>query len=236
MNDTAQAFHHIAESRRSIRAFLPEPVPGEVLDRCLDSALRAPSSSNLQHWEFVVIKDPAVRAQANRVCLDQKLLESAPLLVAVVAHTKTWRRTCRFILDTLEARGILRKSQIRYWGTLIPLAYRQDPLGLLGIIKHAASRVISLFRPTPSLQSKAEVRITAHKSTALAAATFMLAMRAEGYDTCPIEGFDPWRARRLLRLGRGAEVCMFLAVGKRADQAIWWDRILVPKAWTVREI
>lgn len=236
MNETASVFHQIVDSRRSIRAFLPDPVPGEVLERCLASALKAPSSSNLQHWEFVIIKDPAARAQANRICLDQKLLESAPLLVAVVAHTNTWKRNCRFILETLESRGILRESQTRYWGTLIPLAYRQDPFGLLGLLKHGISRVISLFRPIPSLQSKAAVKVTAHKSTALAAATFMLALRAEGYDTCPIEGFDPWRARKLLQLERGAEVCMFLAIGKRTDQAIWWDRILVPTTWSVREI
>jgi nitroreductase len=236
VNDTAARFHEIAGSRRSIREFLPDAVPQEVLDRCLDSALQAPSSSNLQHWEFVLIRDPEARLRANRICLDQKLLQSAPLLIAVVAHPDTWKRNCRFILETLKARGILRKSQLRYWGTLIPLAYWQDPSGLLGCLKHGVSRVISLFRPMPSLQSKGDVRVTAHKSTALAAATFMLALRAEGYDSCPIEGFDPWRAKRLLHLHGGAEVCMFLAVGRRTDKAIWWDRILAPREWVVREL
>ena len=73
-------------------------------------------------------------------------------------------------------------------------------------------------------------------STALAAATFMLAVRAEGYDTCPMEGFDPWRAKALLDLPRGAEVNMFLAVGKRSDKGVWWDRVLMPREWAVREI
>ena len=234
--DTAAVFHQLVDSRRSIREFLPDAVPQDVLDRCLSSALKAPSSSNLQHWEFVIIRDPGVRLRANRVCLDQKLLQSAPLLIAVVTHTKSWQRNCRFILETLEARGILRKSQRRYWGSLIPWLYRQDPLGLFGILKRTSSRIISLFRPTPSLYSKSDLRTMAHKSTALAAATFMLALRAEGYDSCPIEGFDPWRARKLLKLPRGAEVCMFVAVGKRGDKAIWWDRILIPRDWAVREI
>ena len=236
MIDSATTFHTIVDSRRSIRKFLPDAVPQEVLDRCLDSALKAPSSSNLQHWEFVLIRSPEVRARANHVCLDQKLLQSAPLLIAVVTHTKSWKRNCRFILDTLEARAILRKSQRRYWGSLIPWMYRQDPLGLFGLIKRTASRTLSLFRPAPSLYSKSDLRTMAHTSTALAAATLMLALRAEGYDSCPMEGFDPWRARKLLKLPRGAEVCMFLAVGKRAEEAIWWDRILVPKEWVVREL
>ena len=59
---------------------------------------------------------------------------------------------------------------------------------------------------------------------------------ALGVDACPMEGFDPWRAKRVLKLPRGAEVCMFLAVGKRAPEgATWWERILVPKDWVVSE-
>jgi nitroreductase len=232
----AASFHQIADSRRSIRNFLPDPVPHDVLERCLDSALKAPSSSNLQHWEFVVIRNPETRAKADQICLDQRLLKTAPLLIAVVTHTRTWNRNCRYILDTFKERGILRKSQTRYWGTLIPWAYRQGPLGCFGAMKFAASRCLSLFRPAPNMLSKGSVRIVAHKSAALAAATFMLALRAEGFDSCPIEGFDPWRAKRLLKLESGAEVCMFLAIGKRSDKAIWWDRILLPKKWVIREM
>ena len=236
MIDSAKTFHQIVDSRRSIRTFLSDAVPQEVLDRCLDSALKAPSSSNLQHWEFVLIRNPETRAKANRVCLDQKLLQSAPLLIAVITHTNTWKRNSRFILETFETRGLLRKSQTQYWGRLVPFLYLQDPFGLLGTLKHIIARVGSLFRPTPSLLSKADLRVMANKTTALAANTFMLALRSEGYDSCPLEGFDPWRARKVLQLRRGAEVCMFLAVGKRADQAIWWDRVLVPREWVVREL
>lgn len=232
----AEIFHRIVEDRRTIRDFLPDPVPREVLDRCLDSALKAASSSNLQHWEFVIITDPEIRKRANTVCLDQRGPSSAPLLVAVVAHRDTWKRTSGFILETLKARGILRKSQTRYWGTLVPYLYKTGPFGIIGALKYSIARIISLFRPFHNLLTRADARVVAHKSTALAAATFMLALRAEGYDSCPMEGFDPWRAKRLLKLGRGAEVSMFLAIGKRGPKAIWWERILVPREWAVREI
>ncbi len=46
--------------------------------------------------------------------------------------------------------------------------------------------------------SKADLRVCLHKSTSLAAMTFMTAMRAGGYDTCPMEGFDSKRAKTLL--------------------------------------
>ncbi len=235
MTPEAQAFHRLVESRRSVRAFLPEPVPPDVLDRCLDSARRAPSSSNLQPWEFVVIRDPATRRAADAACLGQRAVREAPLLVAVVAHRRAWKTRAPIILSTLEARGLLRPSHRRYWGTLVPLTAVGGPFGLLGLLKAGVSRLISLARPVPSLGTACDHRVVTHKSTALAAATFMLALRAEGYDSCPIEGFDPWRARRLLRLPRGAEVCMFVAAGRAAPDGVWWERILAPRELVVSE-
>lgn len=230
------AFYDAVDSRRSVREFLPDPVPAEVLDRCLEAACKAPSSSNLQHWEFVILRDPELRRAADRVCLSQKGPATAPLLVAVVAHRDTWKRTSRFMLDTLQARGLLRPSQTAYWGHHVPLLYATGPFGLFGLLKKAFARFLSLRKPVHNLMSRSDLRVLSHKSTALAAATFMLALRAEGYDSCPMEGFDPWRAKRLLKLGAGAEVCMFLAIGKRGPKGLWWDRILVPRAWSVREL
>jgi nitroreductase len=232
----SEAFQAAVEARRTVRDFLPEPVPQDVLDRCLLAALKAPSSSNMQHWEYVIIRDPGMRRQADAVCLNQKVLAGAPLLVAVVAHTDTWKRNSRFMLDTLKERGLLRKSQIQYWGKLVPFIYSNGPLGILGALKKAVSRTLSFFKPSHNLLSRSDLRVLAHKSTALSAATFMLALCDEGYDSCPLEGFDPWRARKLLKLEKGAEVCMFIAVGKRGPKALWWERILVPREWAVREV
>jgi nitroreductase len=231
----AEAFHRIVESRRSVRAFLPEAIPPEVLERCLESARRAPSSSNLQPWEFVVLREPAVRKAADAICLGQRAVREAPLLVAVVAHGRAWKSRGPLIVETLRSRGLLRRSHQRYWGLLIPFTAVNGPLGLLGPLKVGLSRLVSLFRPVPSMGSAADHRVVTHKSTALAAATFMLALRAEGYDACPLEGFDPWRARRLLRLPRGAEVSMFIAAGRRAEDGVWWERILAPREWVVSE-
>ena len=61
----------------------------------------------------------------------------------------------------------------------------------------------------------ADMRVWAHKSTALSAAHFMLAMRAEGFDTCPMEGMDSKRVKRLLNLPRRAEICMVVSAGRR---------------------
>ena len=236
MPETAAGFFEVVASRRSVRAFRTDPVPDEVLERCLGAAMMAPSSSNLQPWEFVLVRSEPARAEANRICFDQPSVRSAPLLLAVVAHRDTWRRNRDEVLRIHRSRGAVRPVLERYYRRLIPLVYRTGPFGLTGGSKRILSRIASLFRPAPNLHSRADVRVMVHKSTALAAATLMLAFRAEGFDSCPIEGFDPWRAKRLLGLPRGAEVCMFMAVGMRAEKGVWWERALLPRDWTVRKI
>ncbi|BDU71537.1 nitroreductase family protein [Mesoterricola silvestris] len=229
-------FFDAVDSRRSIRAFLPDPVPAEVLDRCLDAALKAPSTSNLQPWRFVLLQSPEARAGAVKVCLGQAPAASAPLLVALVCAPDSWRRNRDEVVRILAARGDLRKGLDTYYNRLIPLVYLHGPLNLLGWWKPAATWLTSFFRPFPTLLTRTGVRVGAQKTTALAAATFMLALRAEGFDSCPMEGFDNRRAAKLLGLKGEEEVCMFLAVGKRAPDGIRFERALLPRDWTVQTI
>ena len=44
-------------TRRSIREFLPDPVPDEHIERILDAARHAPSAGNGQPWRFLVVSD-----------------------------------------------------------------------------------------------------------------------------------------------------------------------------------
>ncbi|HWM78626.1 MAG TPA: nitroreductase family protein, partial [Methylomirabilota bacterium] len=54
-------------SARAIRRFKPDPVPDEVITKVLDAAIRAPSGSNEQSWEFIVVKDAAQRKKIGGV-------------------------------------------------------------------------------------------------------------------------------------------------------------------------
>ena len=52
--------------RRDVRShFLPDPVPDEVLTRILDAAHHAPSVGLMQPWDFIVIRDEAVRRRVQ---------------------------------------------------------------------------------------------------------------------------------------------------------------------------
>ena len=81
------------------------------------------------------------------------------------------------------------------------------------------------------------MRVWANKSTALACQNLMLAFRSYGYDTCPIEGLDQRRVRRLLQLPYGkAEVCMAISVGKRGENRIYGPRIRFDRNLFVKDV
>ena len=48
-------------TQRAVRRLLPDPVDDDIVLRCIELALKAPTGSNGQNWEFVVVKDPAVK-------------------------------------------------------------------------------------------------------------------------------------------------------------------------------
>jgi coenzyme F420-0:L-glutamate ligase/coenzyme F420-1:gamma-L-glutamate ligase len=59
----AQAIHQLILSRRSIRNFLPDPVPLELVNDLLVLAGRAPSSHNRQPWRWVVVHTEEAKAR-----------------------------------------------------------------------------------------------------------------------------------------------------------------------------
>ena len=80
------------------------------------------------------------------------------------------------------------------------------------------------------------MRIVAHKSTALAAQNFMISMAAIGYDTCPMEGSDTLRIKRLLDLPIGAEINMIVSCGIRDEKGVYGERFRVPFNEIYKEI
>ncbi len=53
-------------TQRAVRRLKPDPVEDALLLRLIELALKAPTGSNAQNWEFIVVKDAAVKAQLGR--------------------------------------------------------------------------------------------------------------------------------------------------------------------------
>lgn len=73
------------------------------------------------------------------------------------------------------------------------------------------------------------MRVWSVKTTALACENFMLGMTAQGYDTCPMEGFDEVRVQKLLNLPSDAEVVMVIGCGKRAENGVYGPQVRFDK-------
>lgn len=57
----------VMETQRAVRKLRPDPVDDRIVLRCIELALKAPTGSNGQNWEFVVVKDRATKAKLGRV-------------------------------------------------------------------------------------------------------------------------------------------------------------------------
>ena len=53
-------------TQRAVRRVKPDPIDDRIVLRCLELALEAPTGSNGQIWEFVVVKDRAIEGVAGR--------------------------------------------------------------------------------------------------------------------------------------------------------------------------
>jgi nitroreductase len=54
-------------TQRAIRRLKPDPVDDALVLHLIELALRAPTGSNAQNWQFVVVKDPAVKARLGKL-------------------------------------------------------------------------------------------------------------------------------------------------------------------------
>jgi nitroreductase len=67
--------------RRSVRSFLADPVPDDVIGRVLEAARCAPSSMNMQPWKFILVRDEEIKRAVVAHCPGQDFVKEAPLLV-----------------------------------------------------------------------------------------------------------------------------------------------------------
>ena len=71
-------------SRRDVRRYADRPLPPEALQRILDAGRLAGSASNRQPWRFVVVEDPALRAELARTVFVPANVLAAPVAVVLV--------------------------------------------------------------------------------------------------------------------------------------------------------
>lgn len=59
--------HEAIETQRAIRRLKPDPVDDAIVLRLIELAIKAPTGSNAQGWEFIIVKDPQIKTRLARL-------------------------------------------------------------------------------------------------------------------------------------------------------------------------
>jgi nitroreductase len=88
--DTFEAIYQ----RRAVKGFDPEHrITREQERKLLDAAIQAPTSFNIQHWRFVILRDPELRHRIRKeLGNDQAQMTDASLLILMTADKKAWTK------------------------------------------------------------------------------------------------------------------------------------------------
>ncbi|MCT0220000.1 NAD(P)H-dependent oxidoreductase [Synechococcus sp. CS-1329] len=165
------------------------PQTWQALERSL---VLTPSSYGLQPWRFLVIDEPAVRAQLRPFSWNQAQITEASQLVVFLARRQ------------IEASDLDRLI------TATAAARAQDTEQLAGYRELMHKDLVAGPR-------SAQIGAWSSNQVYIALGTFMTAAALLGVDTCPIEGFSPPDYDRLLALeGTPYRSCVVCAAGYRS--------------------
>jgi len=221
------------EYRRSIRKFDPKKeLDVNVVKKCLINATLAPNSSNLQLWEFYHITDKNLLSKISESCFGQPAAKTAKQIVVTVVRKDLWKNRANDNLNFFKSKkDSLSDKEFkltqRYYKKVIPFVYK-DFLGILSLSKYLFAFIVGFFRVMYRQLKRSDTRIVAHKSAALASQNFMISMAGFSYDTCPMEGFDSIKIKRILNLNSKSEINMIIGCGIRLEEGVYGKRFRIP--------
>ena len=127
-------FHDVIRSRRSIRAYKPDAVEEDKLDRILEAGRLAPTAANRQAFEILVIRGEA--REKLRRAYGREWLTDAPLTLLVCARPQTaWARSdainyaivdAAIVMDHMILAAEAEGLGTCWIGAFTPQALRED--------------------------------------------------------------------------------------------------------------
>ncbi|MFW2176869.1 MULTISPECIES: nitroreductase family protein [unclassified Moraxella] len=224
-NPKQVSFHDVVTSRRAVRRFTDTPIPDNVLNACLDMAMLAPSSSNLQPWQFFVIDSKEKRQKANQYCMNQNACRTANRLIVVVARTDTWQQNAKDNINHYPVKPV-PKAVKDYYGKLIPVTMTRGAMNVFAPAKWALTQAVRQVKGAmvEPIYNAEDLKNWALVSTSLACQNLMLAFRAYGFDSCPMGGFDEPQMKKLLGLNEHQHICMVIGAGERDERGIYSEQ------------
>lgn len=235
-------FGELIKARRSVRKFDGAPIPRNISDEVLEWGLLAPNSSNLQTWEFIRVVDPKMIASLSIACFSQSAARTSSELIVAIARTDKALEHCDLMLEEFKKIEKMTgeptpKVALQYYKTLAPMVYNVGPFSLYAPFKWLMYTVMGWFKVVPREPlTLGDVKLWSVKSCALACENIMLGFRAHGYDTCPMEGFDGSRVKKILNLSRHQHVVMIIGAGKAVPGGVYGPQLRFAKEKFIKTI
>ena len=207
--ETTAAVDAAITSRRSIRAFLPDPVPRETVERILEVASRAPSGTNTQPWKVTVLTGAAKQRLSARIrAAYDDPAQRAAHAEEYAYYPQQWvppyiDRRRKVGWDLYGLLGIAKTDKLRMHEQHgRNYAFFDAPVGLIFTIDRVM-RQGSWLDYGMFLQN------------------VMIAARARGLDTCPQAAFTQFHRliAEELRLPDGEMVVCGMSLGRADPQA-----------------
>ena len=191
-----------------------EKIPQEKVDRILEAARLAPTSSGLQPFEVVVVTNQQSKDEIRAIAWNQSVVsECSHLLVFAAWDTYTPDRINKMFDLVNEKRGFKNEGWEKYRQMLLN-TYPQREAELN--YQHAARQAYIAF-------SMAVVQAAEEK-----------------VDSTPMEGFDPDALDKILGLrALGLRSAVLLPIGYRSADGDWLVKLAKvrrPKSEIVREL
>ncbi|MFD5137942.1 nitroreductase family protein [Streptomyces sp. NPDC058378] len=184
-------------TRRSIRHYLPDPVPDRQLSELLDLTMEAPSSWNVQARFVVVVSDEEGRAALTRATGGQPHPQEAPLTLVFVASDQAWREDLSDIYDHALRSGAWNERFVSGFSRAT-VDFQRD------------------------LERRGLLREYAVKDAVIAATYAMLAATSMGLATSPMNGWDEQQVKRAIGVEDRDDlhIAMLLPVGRPAEARV----------------
>ncbi|MBJ6364332.1 nitroreductase family protein [Paenibacillus sp. GCM10012307] len=183
-------FDQVIRERRSVRKYDPDfEVTEQDIKDILSDAILAPSSSNLQPWRFLVIKDKELKQQLLSVVdkNNEHQVVTSSAIIAVLGDKEAYRYAGE-IYQELVTAGVLTQEM--------------------------CDAIVKTSTHLYSNSSDTKLREIALVDGGIVSQQLILAAKARGYDTLPMGGYDPDAFRKFFNVPDRYVPVMLIAVGK----------------------
>ncbi|MGM0845046.1 MAG: nitroreductase family protein [Bacillota bacterium] len=202
-------FLTVAKERRSVRQYDPEfKIEESEIRELLETAVLAPSSSNLQSWRFLVIEDQKEKERLLPIANNQQQIVDASVVIAIIGDREAYKNADQIYTQIAERGNMPEDVKDMYVNSIFD-NYGNFPKERLAKIAHIDGGIV--------------------------ANQLMLAAKAKGYDTVPMGGYDEAQFVEAFNVPESYEPVMLLSLGKGAkagfektrlplDDVLSWNR------------